>query len=1359
MPRNIRWDESLLDNVLNLVGALLQLSEQQSDKLQPKPQLYVQWDSEKLRVTGYETKQTRAKISRTVEVGTKKEHLLKLVKNLKLPQRQTESGSSQQDKELQEVQYVLDSLRELGVLQEDPNQTGKSKGYWKFTLILKHQTATKEENLAVIKQKWEEHPKNIKKNSSASSQRTEAINDSIDWREVCNAILQNQQEAARLRRKATEQGFEVNVYVPLGLVERKQQQRRQLDERQDRAQVYELTQEVIVKTYEHDVFLQEVITQQPSGNNKHIAIIGEPGAGKTTLLSTIASFIKNKTQDLPICISLANLQGRTIEEYLLKQWLTDAMRLVKSDVVVTPEIERQLIECFAKGGVWLLLDGVDEMGENSPVQALAKINRELTASLRQARVVLTCRLNVWDAQVNNTLTGFDTYKTQEFKPEQIDEFIHQWFERAGSLPKGKTLQDKLKAPQHENIRKLVTNPLRLSLLCQTFYLDNQGELPETKAALYDRFTRYFYGWKSELFSELCNSDDLKDELHQALSKLAFAGINSSARFRLRRSLARQEMGERLFKLACDVGWLNLVDRVAETDEEVYAFFHPNFQEYFAALKVNDWHEFLNHLPHNPAQGTYRIFEPQWREVILLWFGQREKKLKQQQQDFVNALVNFKDGCGSWDREDIDKGFYEYQAFFLAAVVIAEFKDCSQADEIVKKIVTWGCGNFKDVIENEAQTTLQQTNPTKAIAALVQLLQSKDVDYSTRGQAADSLEKIGTGNQDAIAALVQLLQSSNVDYFIRIQAVSILGKIGAGNQDVIAAAVMGLLQSSDVDEDIRKQAAASLGEIGTGNQDAITALVQLLQSSDVHYFFRMQVASSLGKIGTGNQDVITALVQLLQSSDVDEDIRKQAAASLGEIGTGNQDAITALVQLLQLSRVDEYTRRQAVYSLGNISTGNQDAIMALVQLLQSSDVDKNTCRQAIKSLRKIGIGNQDVIATLVQLLQSSDVDKDIRRQAADSLGKIGTGNQEAIAALVQLLQSKDVDNDTRRQAASSLGEIGTGNQDAIAALVQLLQSNDVDKSTRRRAADSLGEIGTGNQEAIAALVQLLQSNDVDKSTRRRAADSLGEIDPGNQDAIAALVQLLQSNDVDKSTRRRAATSLWEIDPGNQDAIAALVQLLQSNDVDEDTRRRAASSLGKVIQDNQHRSFAVAGLKDSLQFDDNYKVIWECSQNMPYPDFYQAWHQRNCEEISHNHLDLPQGLQAAIKNDPQLSQNIHLICIDTSKFIDPDNPASKIYTAIVKAGYLKCPDGTPTTMAELQTYWELLETNKRVVLVFHPGAANTTSEATYSKAFLNAITKFEGAICFISDPIPNYNTLKVFTPNQSVDDILEWLQPSR
>jgi predicted NACHT family NTPase len=875
-------------------------------------------------------------------------------------------------------------------------------------------------------------------NSSANVSEVETTE--INWRQICNAMLESQQAAARLRRQATERGFELNVYVPLGLVERKQQQRRQQDEQREREKVYELTEEVIVKTYEHDAFLNQVIGQQPTGNNKHIAIIGEPGAGKTTLLSTIATYIKDQTQNLFIYISLANLQGRTIEEYLLQRWLPEALRFVKSDFIVTPaEIERQLIECFGKLRIWLLLDGVDEMGENSPTQALAKINQQLTESLRQARVVLTCRLNVWDAQVKNTLSGFDTYKTQEFQPEQIYDFIQQWFTCAKNCQKGETLQAKLKADRHDNIRKLVTNPLRLALLCQTFDLDSQGELPETKAALYQRFTRYFYDWKSELFPDLSDSDDLKDELHSALSKLAFAGINSSSRFRLRRRLARQEIGEELFKLACDVGWLNLVDRLAQSDEEVYAFYHPNFQEYFAALAVKDWHEFLNHIPDNPKQGTYRIFAPQWKEVILLWLG-REDVRNEEKEAFIRELVEFNDGCGEWNREDIDKGFYDYRAYFLAAAGIAEFKHCSRTDEIVEQIVKWRFGYFNTnqhkwvkflgVIVNEAETALQQTERTKAIATLVQLLQSQDVD-----------------------------------------------------------------------DDTRRLPAYGLGKIDPGNENAIAALEQLLQSQDVDDYTRWLAAYSLEKIGTGNEKAIAALEQLLQSQDV-----------------------------------DDYTRRQVAESLGKIDPGNENAITALEQLLQSQDVDYRT-----------------------------------RRLAAESLGKIDPGNKNAIAALVQLLQSQDVDNFTRRQAAVILEKIGTGNENAIAALVQLLQSQDVDDDTRRQAAKSLGEIGTGNENAITALVQLLQSQDVDDDTRSDAAYSLGEIDPGNENAIATLVQLLQSPYLDNFTR-------WQ----------------------------AAVSLGKILQSNEQRFLAVKALKDYLQFNANYNVIWKCAQNMPYPDFYNAWH---------------------------------------------------------------------------------------------------------------------------------------------------------
>ncbi len=1423
MPRNICWDESVLENVLILVEALMQLSELQPENLQPKPPLYVQWEADnKLRVTGYETKPTRGKIARTVEVGTKKEHLLKLVttvgKTLKLRQRRKGPVRSQLERELEEVQYFFDSLRELKLI----DKFIQKQGYWKFTLTLKHQTASKQENLQVVKQKWNEHPK-----TKATSQIILTTDTSIDWRDICHKRLEKQQEDAQLRHKATEKGFEVNVYVPLGLVERKQQQRRGEHEQREQENPYALDKEVIVKTYERGDFLLQVIGQKPAGNHKHIAIIGEPGAGKTTLLTNIASFIKDTSEDLPIFISLANLQGKTIEDYLLKIWLTEAMRLVK--VVVTPEIEDQLIERFRKGGVWLLLDGVDEMGENSPIQALSKINQALKQLPIEVRVVLTCRLNVWDANVNNTLTGFDIYKTQEFKPEQIDDFIQQWFTCAEKQQRGEELKAKLKAPKYEKICKLVTNPLRLALLCQTFYLDKQGELPETKAALYQRFTRYFYEWKPEQFCELINSDDVKDELHKALSKLAFAGINSAARFRLKRSLARQQMGEKLFKLACDVGWLNLVDRLAGTDEEVYAFFHPNFQEYFAALKVKDWREFFKPIPKKPTPDVYRIFEPQWKEVILLWLG-REDVEPREKEAFIKALVEFDDQCGDWSNiHQVRHGYYEFRAYFLAAAGITEFK-YFQAKEIVEQILRWGFGKFDIAkqqwvtflypIANGIKAALLQTERATAIDALVKLITDSNVDDSTKYYAASSLGQIGSGNQTAIDALVKLIADSNVDNNTKHQAASSLGQIGSGNQTAIDALVK-LIADSNVDNNTKYYAASSLGQIGSGNQTAIDALVKLITDSNVGNYTKYYAASSLGQIHPGNQTAIDALEKLIANSNVDNytkyyaasslgqiDPRNQtaidalvnfiadsnvdnytkyyAASSLGQIGSGNQTAIDALVKLLADSNVDNYTKHKAAFSLGQIGSGNQTAIDALVKLIADSNVDNYTKYYAASSLGQIDPRKQTAIDALVKLITDSNVDNytkyyaasslgqiDPRKQtaidalvklitdsnvnnyiksvAASSLGQIGSGNQTAIDALVKLIADSNVDNNTKYYAASSLGQIDPCKQTAIDALVKLIADSNVDNNTKHQAASSLGQIGSGNQTAIDALVKLIADSNVDNYTKYYAASSLGQIGSGNQTAIDALVNFIDDSNVNNYIKSVAVSSLGEIGSGNQTAIDALVNFIADSNVDDDTKHRAVSSLGKILT-KEHMASVVTVLKNCLSdeiyksdfdiFKECYSLFWDCAQNLTYPDFYQAWHAGEDSENldSPSETFTPQNLQAAINSDRLLSQTIHLICIDTSKFIDPNHPASKIYTEIVKAGCPKCEDGTPKTMTELKTYWDLLETDKRVVLVFYQGMGSQSQQL--SDLILNHLSKFNNTICVIGD--------------QTSDDILNRLR---
>ncbi|WP_366934746.1 HEAT repeat domain-containing protein [Microcoleus sp. PH2017_29_MFU_D_A] len=355
-------------------------------------------------------------------------------------------------------------------------------------------------------------------------------------------------------------------------------------------------------------------------------------------------------------------------------------------------------------------------------------------------------------------------------------------------------------------------------------------------------------------------------------------LNETSRFQLRESVGYRVMGASLFELACRLGWLNLVARDGETLEGIYAFYHPTFQEYFAALAVEDWHFFLNHIPpegghgDTASTGVYRIFEKQWKEVILLWLG-REEVGKEKKEGFINRLVEFEDGCGD---------FYNYRAYFLAAAGIAEFKDCSFADEIVSQVIKWGFGYFNeekkewqtysDPIAEGSRDILKETDRGQcAIYHLVELMCTSQIDKDTQIEVVKELAEIGGSNPVAMSGLVELIGTSEDDNTWR-SAINSLGKIDKDNSVAISALVdlIGTFQ----DKNTQRRAAVSLGKICKDNVVAIATLVDLIRNSDDN-IARWQAADILGEIIKGKHFVLalSGLKDCLNSEVYENDFNR------------------------------------------------------------------------------------------------------------------------------------------------------------------------------------------------------------------------------------------------------------------------------------------------------------------------------------------------------------------------------------------------------------------------------------------------------------------------------------------------------
>ncbi|MEG4423713.1 NACHT domain-containing protein [Microcoleus sp. D3_18_C1] len=873
------------------------------------------------------------------------------------------------DNEIKEAFQGFKDILDIWVERRTKTQGAKQ---WKF--ILKLWSRDKNENLQRVEQKWTRY---LEKESVIISGQAlaiqEADNDSpsviaLDLRQLCLTMLDGKRRIIvdYWLNRADSLSFKQLDFVPLGLLQKKDPVAGSDTKKQKKDPAESIGYAVTESFDTEKQFFDEVLRdgkKSPKSQGRRLAIIGESGAGKTTLLLKIGFWMLEHTDEIPLWIDGRKIGTKPLHQYL-KEWLQAASGKL---VDLPPEWIANLEQRLEESRICLLLDGVEEQG--------SQLTEKLNGWVEKCRVVLTCRTSIWNSSKDALeVLEFDTYQNLGLGIEQIKQFIDGWFAN-----NAEDLWAELNKPRYHRIKNLVSNPLYLTFLCRTWQPKHQ--LPSTKAGLIQWFlnTDYYDRNTDPYDRRIPESESTKSprqRLIDSLGQLAKQAIERGES-PLSHSLVCSKLGESdgdLFKLAINqLGWLQ---RVSPYSEE-YEFLHDSFKEYFAAKAIPHRDYFLKHIPQNPDQGTYLIFDPKWKEVILLWLGREDvdNEDNEEKEKFIKSLVEFEDGC---------QDFYSSQACCLAASAIAEFKQCSRAKQIVLWLVRFGFSleTFNTTIAQLTRETLPETDRTLAVTILIDTIKNR-LNLCVGYLLVWALGEIGMGSPEAISTLLSLICTGSPD------------------------ATHYQCNSNHY------QAIDSLGQIAFNHLEAITVISNLIDSN-IDMLTRVKAAECLVKIAPSqNLKAINTLIELM-SSEQDNDIRCRAAYSLVKIDSqylekaietlseiidsykdfNPNDFIHHLVASRLIEIAPKYPKAIAVALLLETTANYPESITELIDLICTSP-DPSISLGAAKKLEQVGIGNNEAVKTLIELMHSN-IDSSLRFIVAECLGKILQTHQFELA---------------------------------------------------------------------------------------------------------------------------------------------------------------------------------------------------------------------------------------------------------------------------------------------------------------------------------------------------------------------------